>query len=154
LRGRSISCADGEVTAASPQIALDLSLTEDLQSWKGEADASVASLVAGTVRADRLGLLAKFEGTPAATRIDVDADTARVRGADFAAGTVSIDARGVVGSAAPKLDGQIRFARASGSAAMRRALMTSVGSLAETPLGPLATKASVALSRMLADVGG
>ena len=154
LRGGGLSCADGEVTAASPQVALDLSLSEDLQSWKGEADASVAALVAGPVRADRLGLLAKFEGTAAATKIDVDADMARVSGADFAAGTVSVDAKGTVGSAAPKLDGQIRFARASGSAAMRRALTDSIGGLAETPLGPLATKASAALSRMLADVGG
>ena len=154
LRGGGLSCADGEVTAASPQVALDLSLSEDLQSWKGEADASVAALVAGPVRADRLGLLAKFEGTAAATKIDVDADMARVSGADFAAGMVSIDAKGVVGRAAPKLDGQIRFARASGSAAMRRALTDSNGGLAETPLGPLVTKASAALSRMLTDVGG
>ena len=154
LRGSGLSCADGKVTAASPQVALDLSLSEDLQSWKGEADASVAALVAGPVRADRLGLLAKFEGTAAATKLDVDADMARVRGADFAADMVSIDAKGVVGRAAPKLDGQIRFARASGSAAMRRALTDGVGSLAETPLGPLVTKASAALSRMLADVGG
>ena len=154
LRGSGLSCADGEVTAASPQVALDLSLSEDLQSWKGEADASVAALVAGPVRADRLGLLAKFEGTAAATKIDVDADMARVSGADFAAATVGVDAKGTVGSAAPKLDGQIRFARASGSAAIRRALTDSIGGLAETPLGPLATKASAALSRMLADVGG
>jgi len=154
LRGRSLSCVDGGVTAASPQIALDLSLSEDLQSWKGEADASIAQLVAGPLQADRLGVLAKFEGTAAATKIDVDADMARARGADVAAETVSVDARGIVGSAAPKLDGQIRFARASGSPAIRRALTESVGSLAETPLGPLATKASAALSRMLADVGG
>jgi hypothetical protein len=154
LRGSGLSCVDGGVTAASPQIALDLSLSENLQNWKGEADASVAALVAGPVRADRLGLLAKFEGTAAATKIDVDADMARVSGADFSAGMVSIDAKGVVGRAAPKLDGRIRFARASGSAAMRRALTASVGNLAETPLGPLVTKASAALSRMLADVGG
>lgn len=154
LRGSGLSCADGAVTAASPQVALDLSLSEDLQSWKGEADASVAAFDAGPVRADRLGLLAMFEGTAPATKIDVDADMARVSGADFAAGMVSIDAKGVVGRAAPKLDGQIRFVRASGSAAMRRALTESVGSFAETPLGPLATKVSAALSRMLADVGG
>jgi translocation and assembly module TamB len=154
LRGGNLSCADGRVTAASPQMALDVSLSEDLRSWKGEADASVAALVAGPVRADRLGLLAKFEGTAATTKLDLDADMARVRGADFAAGTVSINAKGVVGSAAPKLDGQIRLARASGSVAMRRALTESVGSIAETPLGPLATKASAALGRMLADVGG
>ncbi|HWT43644.1 MAG TPA: hypothetical protein VN152_13435, partial [Sphingopyxis sp.] len=34
LRGGALRCADGRVTAASPQIALDLSLSEDLQSWK------------------------------------------------------------------------------------------------------------------------
>ncbi|MBJ7440419.1 MAG: YdbH domain-containing protein [Sphingopyxis sp.] len=154
LRGSSLSCADGGVTAASPQIALDLSLSEDLQSWKGEADASIAGLLAGPVQADRLGLLAKFEGTAAATTLDVDSDMARVRGADFAAEMVSIDAKGVVGRSAPKFDGQVRFARASGSAEMRRALTASIGGLAETPLGPLVTKASAAFSRMLADVGG
>lgn len=154
LRGRNLACAGGGVTARSPQIALDLSLSEDLQSWKGEADASVATLVAGPVRADRLGVLAKFEGTAAATKLDVDADMARVRGADFAAETVSLNAQGVVGSAAPKLDGQISFARASGSAAIRRTLADGVGGLVGTPIGPLASKASAALSRMLADIGG
>jgi hypothetical protein len=154
LRGSGLSCANGSVTAASPQIALDVSLSEDLQSWKGEADASIAQLVTGPVKADRLGVLARFDGNATATKLDLDADMARVRGADFAAETVSIDAKGVVGRAAPKLDGQIRFARASGSAAMRRTLADSVSGLAETPLGPLAAKASGALSRMLADVGG
>ena len=32
LRGRSLRCADGGVSAASPQVALDLSLSEDLRS--------------------------------------------------------------------------------------------------------------------------
>ncbi len=154
LRGRSLSCADGGVTAASPQIALDISLSKDLQSWTGEADASIAQLVAGRAQADRLGVLARFDGTAAATKLDLDADMAQVRGADFAAETVSIDAEGVIGQAAPKLAGKVRFARASGSAALRRAVGDSVAGLAQTPVGPLAAKASAALSRMLADVGG
>ncbi|WP_228765522.1 YdbH domain-containing protein [Sphingopyxis solisilvae] len=154
LRGRSMACHDAGFSAASPQIALDVSLAEDLQSWKGEADASIAQLVAGPVQAERLGVLARLDGTTAATKLDVGADMARVRGADFAAETVSIDAKGVVGRSAPKFDGQVRFARASGSAAMRRALVDSMSGFAETPLGPMATKASAALSRMLADVGG
>lgn len=154
LRGQSLSCADGGVTAASPQVALDMSLSEDLQSWKGEADASIAALAAGPVQAERLGVLARFNGTAAATRLNLDVDMARVRSADFAAETVSIDAKGVVGQKAPTLSGQVRFARASGSATLRRTLTDSVGGLSETPIGPLATKASAALSRMLADVGG
>ncbi len=154
LRGGNLSCANGKVTAASPQIALDVSLSEDLQSWKGDADASIAQVVAGPVQADRLGVLARFEGTTAQTKLDIDADMARVRGADFSAATVSVDAKGVVGSAAPKLDGRISFASASGSAAIRRSLADSVGGLTDTPLGPLATKASLALSRMLAEASG
>jgi len=154
LRGQSLSCDKGDVTAASPQIALDLSLSEDLQSWKGEADASVAKLIAGSVEADRLGVLARFEGNAAATKLDINAAMARVRGSDFTAQTVNVDAQGVVGRSAPKLDGQIRFARASGSAAMRRALVSGARNLDETPLGPLAAKAGAAVSRMFADVGG
>ncbi len=154
LRGKSLSCAEGGVTAASPQIALDISLSEDLQSWKGEADASIAQLVAGPVQADRLGVLARFDGTVAATKLSLDADMARVSGADFAAATVSLDAEGVVGKAAPSLAGRIGFARASGGAAIRRTLAAGVDGLTGTPIGPLATKASAALSRMLADVGG
>ncbi|WP_428629300.1 YdbH domain-containing protein [Sphingopyxis sp.] len=154
LRGRSLSCADGGVTAASPQIALDLSLSEDLQSWKGQADASIAALAAGSLQADRLGLLARFDGTAAATKLDLDAVMARARGADFTAETVNLKAQGNVGRAAPKFDGRISFARASASAAMRRTLAGSVDGLVGTPIGPLATKGSAALSRMLADVGG
>lgn len=154
LRGRSLSCADGAVAAVSPQVALDVSLSEDLQSWKGEADASIAQLVAGPARADRLGVLAHFDGTAVRTKLAIDADMGRLRGADFAAESVSLDAAGLVGSAAPKLDGRISFARASGSDAFRRSLTESVRGLAETPIGPLASKAGQALSRMLADTGG
>lgn len=154
LRGHSLRCADGSVTAASPQIALDLSLSEDLQSWKGKADASIAALVAGPVQADRLGVVAQFDGTALRTKVAVDADMARLRGGDFAAETVSLDAKGFVGSAAPQLEGRIGFARASGSAAMRRSLVDSSRGLSGTPVGPLAAKAVEALSRVLADTSG
>ncbi|HEY0594833.1 intermembrane phospholipid transport protein YdbH family protein [Sphingopyxis sp.] len=154
LRGRSLRCADGSVSAASPQIALDLSLSEDLQSWKGKADASIAQLVAGPVSADRLGVLARFDGTAVQTKLDVDADMARLRGADFAAETVSLDAKGSVGSAAPKFDGRISFARASGSADLRSSLTGSARGLAGTPVGPLAAKAVAAFGRVLADASG
>ncbi len=154
LRGGSLRCADGSVSAASPQIALDLSLSEDLQSWKGKADASIARLVAGPVAAERMGLRAQFDGTAVLTKLDVNADVARLRGADFAAETVNLEAKGSVGSAAPKFDGRIRFARASGSASLRRSLAESPRSLAGTPVGPLAAKAALALSRLLADASG
>lgn len=154
LRGRTLRCADGSVSAASPQIALDLSLSEDLQSWKGKADASIAQLVAGPVRADRLGVMARFEGTAVRTKLDVKAEMARLRGADFAAETVNLDAKGLVGSAAPRLDGRISFARASGSEAVRRSIAENARNLEGTPIGPLAVKAALALSRALADTGG
>lgn len=154
LRGGSLRCADGSVNAASPQVALDLSLSEDLQSWKGKADASIARLVAGPVEADRMGVIARFDGTSVLTKLDVDADMARVRGADFAAETVTLKAKGSVGSAAPQFDGRIGFARASGSAALRRSLAESARGLAGTPVGPLAAKAVGALSRVLADASG
>ena len=154
LRGGALACANGRVTAASPQVALDLSLSEDLQSWKGKADASIARLVAGPVAADRMGVVARFDGTAVLTKLDIDADMARLRGADFAAETVNLEAKGSVGSAAPKFDGQISFARASGSADLRRSLAESARGLAGTPVGPLAVKAVGALSRVLADASG
>ncbi|GAO78827.1 YdbH domain-containing protein [Sphingopyxis sp. C-1] len=154
LRGRALTCADSGVSAASPQVALDLSLSEDLQSWKGKADASITRLVAGPVAADRMGLLARFDGTALQTKLDVDAAMARLRGADFAADTVKLEARGSVGSAAPKLDGRISFARASGSTDLRRSLNESARGLAGTPVGPLAAKAMAAFSRVLADASG
>ncbi len=154
LRGSSLGCADGKVTASSPQVALDLSLSENLQSWNGKADASIAALVAGPARADRLAVLARFDGTALRTRVDVDADMARLRSTDFAAETVSLDAKGFVGSAAPQLEGDIRFGRASGSEALRRSLADSARGLSGTPIGPLAAKAVAALSRVLADASG
>jgi hypothetical protein len=154
LRGRALGCADGRVTAASPQVALDLSLSEDLQSWKGKADASIARLVAGPVAADRMGVVARFDGTSVLTKLDVDAEMPRLRGADFAAETVNLEAKGSVGSAAPIFDGKISFARASGSTDLRRSLAESARGLAGTPVGPLAAKAVGALSRVLADASG
>jgi len=154
LRGRALACADGSVTAASPQVALDLSLSEDLQSWKGKADASIARLIAGPIAADRMGVVARFDGTSVLTKLDVDAEMARLRGADFAAETVNLEAKGSVGSAAPIFDGKISFARASGSADLRRSLAESARGLAGTPVGPLAAKAVGALSRVMADASG
>lgn len=154
LRGRSLRCSDGSVTAASPQVALDLSLSEDLQSWKGRADASIAQLIAGPAAADRMGLLARFDGTSVQTNLDIDANMARLRGAGFAAAMVNLEAKGSVGSAAPKFDGKISFARASGSADIRRALAGSARGLAGTPVGPLAAKAVSALSLVLAEASG
>ena len=154
LRGRSLRCADGSVSAASPQIALDLSLSEDLQSWKGKADASIVRLIAGPLAADRMGLLASFDGTSVLTKLAIDADMARLRGPDFAADSVNLEAKGSVGSAAPKFDGRIGFARASGSADLRRSLAESARGLAGTPVGPLAIKAMGALGRVLADASG
>lgn len=154
LRGSSLRCAGGSVSAASPQVALDLSLSEDLQSWKGKADASIARLVAGPVAADQMGVIARFDGTSVLTKLDVDADMARLRGPDFAAETVNLEAKGSVGSAAPKFDGRISFARASGSADLRRSLAESAHGMAGTPVGPLAAKAAGALSRVLADANG
>ncbi|MFC3786020.1 hypothetical protein GGR90_001811 [Sphingopyxis italica] len=154
LRGRSLRCADGSVSAASPQVALDLSLSEDLRSWKGKADASIVRLIAGPVAADRMGLRASFDGTALLTKLDVDADMARLRGPDFAAETVNLEAKGSVGSAAPKFDGRLAFARATGSADLRRSLAESARGLAGMPVGPLAAKAMAALGRVLADASG
>lgn len=154
LRGASLRCADGTVTAASPQIALDLSLSENLKSWRGTTDASVARLAAGPILADRLGMKASFSGTSEKTVLDVDADMARLRGPNFAAETVSLQAKGSVGRAAPAIDGQIAFARASGSTALRRSIADSGKALAGSPAGPLAERAAAALARMLVDVGG
>ncbi|WP_326915190.1 YdbH domain-containing protein [Sphingopyxis chilensis] len=154
LRGGALRCAGGSVSAASPQVALDLSLSENLQSWKGKADASIVRLVAGPIAADRMGLRASFDGTAVLTRLDVDADMARLRGPDFAAASVNLEAKGSVGSAAPKFDGRIGFARANSSADLRRSLTESARGLSGTPIGPLAARAVGALSRVLADASG
>src|SRR3546814_14627599 len=67
-----------------------------------------------------MGLRARFDGTAVLTRLAIDADMARLRGPDFAAGTVNLETRGTVGSAAPKFDGRIASARATGSTDMSR----------------------------------
>lgn len=154
LRGKSLRCADGSVTATSPQVALNLSPSENLQSWKGTADASIAKLAAGPVFANRLGLIARFDGTAQQTKLEIEAEMARLRSDDFAAETVDLDAKGLFGTKAPQLAGRITFARASASAAMRRSIAEGGRNLAATPLGPLAEKAAQAVSRMLANTGG
>ncbi|WP_422061150.1 intermembrane phospholipid transport protein YdbH family protein [Sphingopyxis sp.] len=154
LRGKSVTCADGSVTALSPQIALDVSLSENLQSWRGTVDASIARLAAASLTADRLAAKAAFDGTSAATTIDVDASMAQLRGTDFAANTVAVTAKGVVGSKAPLIDGRLRFTRARASAALQSSIMGSVKGLTGSPVGPVASRAAAALARMIADVGG
>lgn len=154
LRAKTLACADGDVTAGSPQIALDLSLSEDLRSWKGSADAALSRLAAGSVVADRLSVKAGFSGTADRTAIEIDADMARLRGNGFAAQSVNLDAKGTVGRQAPALTGRLAFARASGSEALRRSIVEGANALDGTPLGPSAKRAAAALAHMLADAGG
>lgn len=154
LRGTSLACPGGRVTAEAPQVALDLSLDETLTSWRGTADASIRRLAADAVSADRIGLLARFDGTSRQTKLDIDAEMARLRGSGFTAETVALDAQGRVGSNAPALTGTIRFARAGASAELRRSIADSGTGLDATPVGPLATKATRAVAAMLAEAGG
>lgn len=154
LRGQALSCAEGTVRASAPAVAIDVSLSEDLQQWRGSADASIASLVAASLRADRLGVRARFDGSAVQTKLDITADMARLRGPSFAAGTVRLDAKGSVGSAAPRLEGSVEFANARASAAARRTIVESARGLDGTPIGPLATKAAAAIGRALASASG
>ena len=153
LRGESLRCADGSVTAQSPQIALDVSLSENLQGWRGTADASIAKLAAMSLMAERLGVKASFDGTSARTTFALKGDMTRLRGPDFAAQSVNIEAKGAAGSKAPTAAGSIRFAEASGSIALRRSLTDSVKGLAGTPVGPLAERAAAAFSHALGGIG-
>lgn len=154
LRGQRLRCADGGVTALAPQVALDLSLSEDLQSWRGDADASITRLAAGPVAAERLGLLAKFDGDANRTAIEIDADMARVASADFVADNISFEAKGMIGSHPPQIDGRIGFSGARANEVMRRSIIQSGRRLDGTPVGPLAARAMAALARMLQGTEG
>lgn len=154
LRGASLSCADGRVSAVSPQIALDVSLSEDLRSWRGTADASIAKLAAGAIAADRLGVNAAFSGTADRTTIDVDAAMAGLHGEAFAARGVTLTAKGSVGKQAPTIEGRVRFSQASGSAALRRSIVDRAEEWSGSPVGPLASRAAKALAALLADTSG
>ncbi|MBB5706036.1 YdbH domain-containing protein [Sphingopyxis panaciterrulae] len=154
LRGASLSCGDGGVTAALPQIALDLSLSEDLTNWRGSADAAIARLAAGSAGAERLGVLARFEGDAERTALDVEAHMARLGAGAFAADSVDLTAKATVGRAAPSVAGEVRFAGARASEAWRRSLAVGAKGLAGSPVGPLADKAAKAAARLFADAGG
>ena len=153
LRGTALRCAN-VFSAAAPQVALNLSLSEDLRQWTGKADAGIARLSAGSVAADRLGLIATFAGTADRTTIDLEAAMARVRAPDFTAETVDLTAKGVVGAQAPTLEGKLSFARARASEALRRSITGGAAAAEGTPVGPLAAKAGGALAAMLADLAG
>ena len=154
LRGRALRCADAGVAAASPQIALDVALGEDLASWDGKADAALASLAAGSLRAERVALLAAFKGDAARTALTLDGEAVRLTGPDFAANRVDLDATGTVGKGAPKLTGSLSFASAAASAGLRQRIAASAKGLEGSPAGPLAGKAMDAVAHMLADMGG
>jgi len=154
LRGRSLRCSDGNIVAQSPQVALDLSLAENLQSWRGTVDASIAQLSAMSVTAQRLGVKASFEGTSERTAFAIAAEMARLRGADFGVQSLDLNAKGAVGSNAPVANGSLRFANASASPALRQSVIDSVKATSGSPIGPIADRAAAALAHMLTDVGG
>lgn len=152
LRGAAITC-DG-FTAVSPQIALDVTFAENLKRWDGSANASLRSLSGGSFAADRLGVAARFAGTAAQTNLDLSADMARLAVTDFVAQSVNLEAKVRVGAKAPSAEGSFRFARASGSAALRRSIADSAKGLEGSPFWPLANRATAAAARMLGDAGG
>lgn len=154
LRGRELRCAGESVVAGAPQVAIDVTLGADMLSWEGKADAALVSLIAGPARAERVALLAGFKGNADKTALTFDGEAQRLSGPEFAASRVDIDATGEVGKAAPKLKGSIGFARASASAALRQRIAASAKGLAGSPVGPLGSKASGAVARMLGDLGG
>ncbi|UNU42794.1 hypothetical protein EAO27_08845 [Sphingopyxis sp. YF1] len=154
LRGRGMTCSDGAIAATAPQVALDVTLGEDLASWDGRADAVVAALAAGPARAERVALLAGFKGNAARTALTFDGEAVWLTGPDFAARRVDIDATGEVGDAAPRFVGSLRFAQAAASPSLRQRIAASAKGLDGTPVGPLAGKATGAVARMLASVGG
>ncbi|WP_337180397.1 YdbH domain-containing protein [Sphingopyxis granuli] len=154
LRGASLACAGGKLTAASPQIALDLSLSEDLRQWRGTADASIVRLAAGPAAAERIGARAQFSGDAGRTAISVEAAMAGLRADAVTAEQVALTARATVGDRAPKVDGELTFARARAGEALRRAIVQGGGSVDGSPVGPLAERAATALAAMLAETGG
>ena len=154
LRGKDVRCIDGGVTATAPQVALDVTLGKDLLSWDGKADAALAALAAGPVRADRVALLVGFKGNAQRTALTFDGEMRRLSGPDFVASRVDLDATGEVGQAAPKLAGNLGFASAAASPALRQRIAVSARGLDGSPLGPLADKATDAAARMLGDLSG
>lgn len=154
LRGAVLRCADGGLSAVAPQIAVNLSLSENLKSWKGSADAAIARIVAGSASAERLGVKASFAGTAERTTIAVEAAMAGVRSQDFVARSISLDAKGVVGNITPAIEGRIAFAEASASDALRRSIVDAARTVESTPLGPTAAQIGAALARMSADSKG
>ncbi len=154
LRGRRLLCGDGSVAVNSPEVALDVSLAENLKSWRGTANASIAKVAAGSAEAAKLGVRTRFSGSAARTALDVDAEMTALSVLDFSARRVELSAKAVVGHGAPKAEGHVHFAEGSASLALRNSIARSGASLDGSPLGPLAAKATAALSRMLANMSG
>lgn len=154
LRGRSLVCDQSDLEVTSPQVALDLALSEDFRNWHGTYDASIAALHVAAYRADRLGVTGAFKGNIERTEVDSAVQLAVLHGPAFSAYRVNIDAKATVGKAYPAVKGTLRFASAGASRALRRSLLSMVFGVKGSPIGPLADKAATALSLALADVSG
>lgn len=74
LRGAAVTCGGAQpVAVAAPQIALDVSLAENLQQWDGTADALVQRLTMPALAAERVGVKGRFTGTADRTALTLAA---------------------------------------------------------------------------------
>jgi translocation and assembly module TamB len=155
LRGAAVTCGGAQpVAVAAPQIALDVSLAENLRQWDGTADALVQRLTMPTLAAERVGVKGRFAGTADRTALTLAADVAKLAGPDFAASGVHLEGKGAVGSVTPNFDGRLRFADASASERLRRSVAGSAAALDGTPLGPIGDRAARAFASALGGASG
>ncbi|WNO54651.1 YdbH domain-containing protein [Stakelama saccharophila] len=135
------AAAQCEGAAAShPALALDATLGEALDRWKGSADLTIAKADVAAATADRVRGTVTFEGGPERTTGTVELASDALAGEGLHAGETRIAGRYAAGTKGNRFGGAVH----GGGVALSRATIQRVAGLAGaadgTPAGPLVDK--------------
>lgn len=140
LRATQVTCADGDLALAEPELAIDAMFSESLDRWGGEAELVAASLTHESGRAARTRLALSFDGEAGGqTTGTVRLRLTDAQGMDIAAQRLGIlghyrvrDGGGTIG-----FDGDVDLSGARLAPSRTVAVTEALRGASGTPLGPV-----------------
>ncbi len=143
LRAASFGC--GEAQARFVEIALDATLGEALDRWRGNARVEVQRASLGAQRVDGIGGTISFSGRPQATTGEVDLTSRGFAVEGVSGAALSVDGRYQAGTRGLVWQGGVGARAASLQPASVRRIASSLLAAKGTPVAPLADELGRAL---------
>lgn len=145
VRAGVAACGDARASAVG--LALDATLGEALDRWRGRLGLEIGQVAGAGVRLSRLEGVIGFDGGPERTTGDVTLATRGMAVPRLAAASSSLAGRYRLGTGGYRFDGTVVAEGAALAPKTRAAVARSGNAGAGTPVGPLLARAAAAAAR-------